>query len=118
MARFWAVWLVSLLLEVSGVIAASFTVVACILVIQFRDQVDPAGVPLDEFSLIVRALVGVGIRQILIVGLASSLGLFFVGQLLAVLLSMEKHSRTTSELLSIELYKLVMEEVRRREQEQ
>jgi hypothetical protein len=112
--RYWAIWLASTLLEISGAITVALTFVACVLVLQFRDQ--PLGIPLDTFSFYVDVLVSVGFEQVLVTGLSSALGLFVIGQLLAILLSMEKNSRLTRELLSQELYKLVMEEaIRERE---
>jgi hypothetical protein len=109
--RFWAVWVTGLFLEVSGAMAVALTFVSAVLIFEYQRQ--PAGIPADEFSAIVAGLAALGFWRVIFGGLLLALALFTAGQLLAVLLQMERNSRRTSEVLAAELNKLIVEEMRR-----
>lgn len=108
--RFWAIWVTSVALETSGALTLAFTFVACVLVFEYGRQI---GLPADEFTILVAGLAALGIPTIIAVGLLAALAFFLTGQLLLLLLHMERNSRHTSEVLAAELNKLIFEEIRR-----
>lgn len=111
MMRYWAVWLASLLLEMSGALLVGLTFVAVVLIVEYQRR--PVGVPADEFSALVANLSIIGVGRVVLGGFLLALALFVAGQLLLLLLHMERNSRRTSEILAVEFNKIILEEVRR-----